>query len=46
MSTVPQKRLYKLEEYLELKKASPEKHEFYRGETLAVVCGTQSRRGR
>jgi Uma2 family endonuclease len=37
MSTVPQKRLYKLDEYLDLEKSSPEKHEFYRGEIFLMA---------
>ena len=48
MSSVPHKQIYKLEEYLAIEKASPDKHEFYRGEIFlmagatirhSVICG-------
>jgi Uma2 family endonuclease len=44
MSVVPQKRLYKLEEYLDLEKVSPDKHEFYRGE-IFLMAGASIRHG-
>lgn len=45
MSTVPQKRLYKLEEYFVLEQASSEKHEFYRGE-IFLMAGASLRHNR
>ncbi|MBC7853878.1 MAG: Uma2 family endonuclease, partial [Pirellulaceae bacterium] len=40
MSTVPQKQFYKLEEYLAIEEASPEKHEYYRGEIFLMAGAT------
>lgn len=45
MSTVPQKRLYKLEEYVDLEKVSPVKHEFFRGE-IFLMAGASMRHNR
>lgn len=35
-----------MDEFLAWEEQQTDRHEFYRGETLAVVGGTQSRRGR
>lgn len=45
MSTIPQKRSYKLEEYFALEQASSEKHEFYRGE-IFLMAGASVRHNR
>src|SRR4051812_1824790 len=40
MSTVPQKRSYKLEEYLALEATARDKHEYYRGEIFLMAGGS------
>lgn len=40
MSAVETKRLYTVEEYLELERESHEKHEFYKGELFAMAGGS------
>jgi Uma2 family endonuclease len=40
MSSVPQKRSYKLEEYVALEADSSERHEYYRGEIFLMAGGS------